>query len=867
MAEFDKKVVLIEIEVDNSAATKAVDKLTNAIIEQNDAIAGNNDEIKVYNASNKEIEKQVKAGAMSQGQATAAINANNDKIKAAKLSNASLKDELKDLNKERASAVTATKLQSNSLDALRKEVIKQKVELNGLNTGTAEGRKRFDELSEALKRNNEKIKAADQSAGDMKTTIGSYKDEIGNAVGGTKVFGTTLGGLFKMIVLNPVGLLLSALVGLVAIFKETQSGAEFFRKTGAALNVVFGLLKDGVEFLGNALIDAFTTPKKTIDDLYNTIKDGIGYYLNEFLPKAVQKVIDGFGLLGDALSKVFAGDFSGALESAGEGALKLADGLTDLNPVTALVKTGVMAAAEGMAFLAAEIERTTSAAFLLEDALIANEKATANQEVAVAKAAAQQKALNRIIEDQSKGYEERIKAAEQFAAIEEVQVTKSVALAEERLRILKAQNDLTNSTEEDIQRVRDAEINLANLRATSDEKQVTNGNKLFGIKKQQETETLANAAKAVAEQEKLEANLTAKVLALKEFQRSQANELYLASATDYSDFLATKREIEQQDFDYGMELLEEQAEIIKENAALAEEEKQALLAENQLSTEELRAEHKDAMTAIEEEEAAEAIRIQDEKQKAIGKIVSNGVKAVFVIADIANSLVEKRYRKRFAELQKLHESGAISDEEYAKRKDNLEKNAAMNAYRIQLNMFKFQKALDITQIAVNTAVGISNALRTPPAPFGIALAGTIGVLGGLQLTAAALKQPPPPPQFADGGLVINGRSHSQGGEDIHVGGRLVGNMEGNEGLFVTNKMATKQMLNDYNTANGGRSMFSSSSRFLQDGGEVNTKANNENMIALITAAMAASPVPKVEIEDVMSGIIANQNARKIGVIS
>jgi len=659
---------------------------------------------------------------------------------------------------------------------------------------------------------------------------------------------------------------LTALVGLVAIFKETQSGAEFFRKTGAALNVVFGLLKDGVEFLGNALIDAFTTPKKTIDDLYNTIKDGIGYYFSEFLPKAVQKVVDGFGLLGTALSKVFSGDFSGALESATDGAIALADGLTDLNPITALVKTGVMLAADGISYLASEIERTTSAAFLLEAAMIANEKAIANQEVAVAKASMEQKKLNMVIEDQTKSFEERIKAAEAFNKVEAEQMALSEALLKEKVKLLKAQNDLTNSTEEDLQRVRDAEKELANLQAASFERLVTNNNKLFGIKQQQSAKEIAEAKALADEQVKLESNLNEKLLALKEFQRSKANELYLSSTNDLKEYLAVKREIENQDFDANLEMLEEQAEIIKENDALKEEERQALLAENQLATEELRFDHKEAMNKIESEEAAEAIRIQDEKQRKIKKGVQMGVNAVYDIASISNSLIEKRYRARFAELQKLHESGAISDEEYARRKDNLEKNAAMNAYKVQLNMFKFQKAIDIAQIGVNTALGITNGLRVIPAPLGIALASTIGVLGGLQLTAAILKQPPPPPQFADGGTVIQGRSHAHGGEDIHVGGRLVGNMEGGEGIYVTNRMATKQMLNDYNTANGGRSMFSSSSRFLQDGGAVDTRAQNDNMMAMIQAAIAAQPAPQVEVTSIMAGITADKAARNVGVI-
>ena len=145
----------------------------------------------------------------------------------------------------------------------------------------------------------------------------------------------------------------------------------------------------------------------------------------------------------------------------------------------------------------------TEQAFLLEQQLIANEKALADQAVIQAQSILQQKELNLLIEDQNASFEDRIAAAEEFQRVEAAQIAESIRLQEERIRLLKAQNDITNSTEEDIQRVRDAEIELAQLQAASFEREVTNQNKLNTIRNQQRAEQLAADKAAAAEREKL----------------------------------------------------------------------------------------------------------------------------------------------------------------------------------------------------------------------------------------------------------------------------------------------------------------------------------------------------------------------------
>ena len=101
MADFDKKVALIEIQVDNKAANKEVESLTGSIIAQTDAVKANSDEIKKLDKANKELQDQVAKGTKTQKQANEEIAVNNKRSFEIKKTNAALKDGLKDLNKER----------------------------------------------------------------------------------------------------------------------------------------------------------------------------------------------------------------------------------------------------------------------------------------------------------------------------------------------------------------------------------------------------------------------------------------------------------------------------------------------------------------------------------------------------------------------------------------------------------------------------------------------------------------------------------------------------------------------------------------------------------------------------------------------
>lgn len=364
-----------------------------------------------------------------------------------------------------------------------------------------------DGLADSTKKATLETETATGAVDDMAGALGLNLGAMKKAQGGIKGMVNGFKALKISIAATGIGILVIALAGLVTLFGKSQKGAEFFRKTTAALGTTFGLLVDGAESLVDLLVDVFTKPQESLDKLTSSIKDGVVYYFSEFIPNAVTKVIEGFSLLGKAAKLIFEGEFAKAADVAGDAVIKLGDGLTDLNPITASVKVAIEGTIDGVKNLVDVIDKATTAGFKLEDALIANEKALADQQVAAAKSILSQKELNLIVEDTTKTTEERVEAAEEFARVEDEQIKKQLRLQKERLNILKAQNDITNSTEEDLQRVRDQEIILFNLQAASSERQVTNNNKLNGLKtaaaNQQKALDEAALARTTAAEEKL----------------------------------------------------------------------------------------------------------------------------------------------------------------------------------------------------------------------------------------------------------------------------------------------------------------------------------------------------------------------------
>lgn len=134
--------------------------------------------------------------------------------------------------------------------------------------------------------------------------------------------------------------------------------------------------------------------------------------------------------------------------------------------------------------------------------------------------------------------------------------------------------------------------------------------------------------------------------------------------------------------------------------------------------------------------------------------------------------------------------------------------------------FEFNKRISQLEAVINTYLGVSQVLRDSTLPTYAKIIAVASVMStGL---AAVLKirnqQAPQAPQYAEGGI-IDGKSHSQGGEQLYLGNNHIGEVEGGEYLAIINKNdAQRASLLDSINRKHGKALFNSNRRFFKEGG-------------------------------------------------
>ena len=175
------------------------------------------------------------------------------------------------------------------------------------------------EAEASLQGVNSEIKQTQQVSGEL---TGSLDKMTGGAITKFTAFKGTLKGVtggFKSlrvaILSTGIGALILAVGALTAAFTGSEEGQNKFAKIMTVIGALTGNLVDLLADLGEGIISVFENPKKAILDFASSFK--------EFITDRIQGTIEGFGLLGDAIKKVFEGDFKGAANVAIDGFKKI----------------------------------------------------------------------------------------------------------------------------------------------------------------------------------------------------------------------------------------------------------------------------------------------------------------------------------------------------------------------------------------------------------------------------------------------------------------------------------------------------------------------------------------------------------------
>ena len=203
---------------------------------------------------------------------------------------------------------------------MRTEVIKIEVK-------TEDATQNVDKLNKEIKGTSENVKEVNEGIADSGGTIdkitGGAVTKF-NAMKGS-VLGVAKGfkSLKIAIIGSGVGLLLIAITGVVAAFKNSEEGQNKFARLMGQIGVVIGNVVDLLADFGDIIINAFENPKQAIKDF--------GDFLTSQITNRVKGLLELIPNLGKAFSKAMKGDFKGAGKIAVDSLGKIALGVEDVS--------------------------------------------------------------------------------------------------------------------------------------------------------------------------------------------------------------------------------------------------------------------------------------------------------------------------------------------------------------------------------------------------------------------------------------------------------------------------------------------------------------------------------------------------------
>ena len=356
------------------------------------------------------------------------------------------------------------------------------------NKGVKEVEKLNKEISNTSKESADASKSLDGFTGGAVSKFKGLKGSIGGVVKGFK-------SLKFAILASGIGALLLAVVAVGKAFTSSEEGQNKFAKIMGVIGSVTGNLVDLLSDLGENIISVFENPKQAIIDLKNLIIENVTNRFNA--------IIDTLGFLGSAFKKVFSGDFSGAMDDAKKAGSSYVDSLTGVIGTIDKIT-------EGVKKMSAEITKDAKSA-----ANIADQRAKADKldrKLITERAEANRKRaelLDKAAQKEKFTAKERIKFLEDAGKIEDDITAKEIKAAKLRFEAKVAENSLSKSTKEDLDKEAELKAKLINLETAKLTKQKLVSSQVVGAKREEEAEIKAIEDKAVADRkarQELEAN-------------------------------------------------------------------------------------------------------------------------------------------------------------------------------------------------------------------------------------------------------------------------------------------------------------------------------------------------------------------------
>ena len=573
--------------------------------------------------------------------------------------------------------------------------------------------------------------SAEKAAGSVDKTNTAMEGTGKASEGAKKGLGGVLDG-FKAIVMNPIGLVLTALVGAFLFIKdaisESEEASNALSQGFAFLGGIIQPLKDLVVGSFMAIVSAIKEPGKAWDSFVTGFENSVNYVNDNIL----QPYLSTWKLLGLGVIKQITNmrlawnEFTGDVEESDELQTKL-DGINEAiadnqkvitdaaNTIKEDVKGAYEAVVETVSEYVVVATKAANVAVELEKREQNLLKVRREQEVQNANSLANLEILKNIRDDESQSLEDRIKANNELAIVEKARIDAAISLAQAELQLTRDIIKVKGSSTELLDAEKDKEIELAELRGEN-----------AGIQNEQITNAVGLKKEA--------------------FEKEVA-------------LIDQKRELDA--------ILEEDAVKLADAVVKAEEDKliklQELgLQENQIfrdTQNALALSQQEAIKARQDADAQAAIKKKEQDQlDAEKKVFDDKVANADALIDLADQLSNTisdikmtSINQEQSALDSALENGLISEEEYNKETERLAKEAAT----VQRNATLIKLAVD-TASAISSLVASSTANPLNSATFGTAgiiqfAAGMVGIAANMATASALLKAPAPNVGSGSGG--------------------------------------------------------------------------------------------------------------------
>ncbi len=293
--------------------------------------------------------------------------------------------------------------------------------------------KKTIELEAKVDKAEKDLKGVADSVQRIDDNLTEVKETTGGVAKGVKGIGNALKAA-------GIGLAIAAFSKLAEVFNQNQKVTDAFSTAFEALSLAFN---DFFKFLDSNVGTVINYFKGLFDDPVQSLKN-FGQAIVDNVIERVSSALDALGFLGDAVVKVFSGDFAGAAESAKNAGKELFDVVTGVNNTFDKVVEVIPNVVDSITnYAKSTVEAARATVDLNKQAEVA---AVINQGL-IEKYDRQAEQQRQIRDDESKTIEERIAANNKLGEVLEEQQKLMLENVDLQIKSAQAQYDKNASQE------------------------------------------------------------------------------------------------------------------------------------------------------------------------------------------------------------------------------------------------------------------------------------------------------------------------------------------------------------------------------------------------------------------------------------